>query len=215
MKFVLLAMSDYANEHDCNELYASITTIANKTSLDIKTVQKHILTLENQGYIQDTGRRKGRTNSIKIWSMDLNKIISTPKNGAPPKLPISTPKNGGTKHPQKRVIDPLVINLKKRLEEKTPDELLNPTEIMFLKPDPVDVELWDSFMKLRVRKKASQTKRGLTGITNRLIECVENSISMNDMISLCLQESWKGVNYKWYLNHSNDNPQNNQYAGYK
>lgn len=201
MRFVLLAISNYANED--SEAYPSHNRVADDTGLDIKTVLKHFLELEKQGYLTDTKERKGKTKSTKVFHVSISKIISTPKNGAPPLFPVSTPKNGLSKHPQKRVTEPLVKNLKEPLEEKDSDEKLTSKETLSLKPSEVDSELWESFMNLRVKQKAQQTKRALHGIVNKLIECNRYSISMNDMIDLCLQKGWKGVNYSWYENENN------------
>ena len=110
MRFVLIAICNFANED--NEAYPSQGRISSDTGLDLKTVGKHILALERQGYLVDTKQRKGRTMSTKVWHVSLGRIISTPKNGVPPLLEVSIPKNGGTKLPQKRVIEPLVKNLK-------------------------------------------------------------------------------------------------------
>ena len=107
MRFVLLAMSDYANE--AKEAYPSIRTIMNKTMMDRKTVQKQILELEKQGYIADTGRRVGATNSIKVWAISKDRIASSPKNGATPFLPLSTPKNGSGKLSQNWDTEPSVL----------------------------------------------------------------------------------------------------------
>ena len=204
LKFVLLAMSDYANEQYGNESFAAISTLASKTGLDRKTVQKHLIELERRGLISDTGNRKGATNSIKIWTINSTEILSDPKNGATPIIPISKPKNGTTKRSQKRVTEPLSsLTIKERLNEKSVDDKLNAKETELLKPDPVDSDLWKSFMELRTKKKAQQTKRAMNGLINKLIECNKNSISMNAMIDLCLQKGWIGVNYLWYQNEHN------------
>lgn len=215
MKFVLLAMSDYANEHDNNECFPSRQTIVDKTGLNLKTVQKYLLDLEELGYITDTGKRKGRTQLIKIWSINLGEIVNRPKNGTVPLLDGNRPKNGSAKQTQKRVTEPLVINLKERIDNKDVDESLNPTECMFLKPDEVDSELWSSFMKLRVKKKAVQSKRALHALVNKLVECTVHSIPMDEMIALCLESGWKGVNYEWYENKAGKPAQVNQFAGYR
>ena len=107
LKFILVAMADYANEE--GEAYPSIQTLNNKTSLNRKTIIAGLMQLESLGYLKNTGKKVGRTNSITVWqitgpveqSQKGDSLVSSPKNGTS-----SSPKKGTPKQSQKRHIEP-------------------------------------------------------------------------------------------------------------
>lgn len=125
-KFVLTALADYANEDNC--AYPSQETLSSRTLLDPKTVTIALERLGRLGFIQDTGERKGRTGRVKVFQLNVLihpklDVFNPPENGEiepltnPPETgeiksssnPTSNPpKNGGTKSPQKRWIEPPV-----------------------------------------------------------------------------------------------------------
>ena len=110
LKFILVAMADYANEE--GEAYPSIQTLNSKTSLNRKTIIAGLMQLESLGYLKNTGKKVGRTNSITVWqitgpveqSQKGDSLVSSPKNGTS-----SSPKKGTPKQSQKRDIEPSVI----------------------------------------------------------------------------------------------------------
>ena len=64
-KFVLLALADSAG-HD-GTVWIKIETLCSKTSLNRKTVIAAIKDLVNDGYLRDSGERRGGTRSIKVY----------------------------------------------------------------------------------------------------------------------------------------------------
>ena len=107
LKFILVALSDYANEE--GEAYPSIQTLNSKTSLNRKTIIAGLMQLETLGYLKNTGKKVGRTNSISVWqitqpgeqSQKGDSLVSSPNSGTP-----SSPKNGTAKQSQKRDTEP-------------------------------------------------------------------------------------------------------------
>lgn len=66
-KLVLLSMADRAGEdHVC---YPSIARLVEDTEMDRKTVLKIIDELIEDGLIEDTGERKGRTKQVKVYRL--------------------------------------------------------------------------------------------------------------------------------------------------
>lgn len=114
-KFILVALSDYANE--IGEAYPTVQTINAKTSLNRKTIISGLAELVDLGFIQDTGKRVGRTKSIPVWqiltpskqSQKRNQSKSGTATEAVPILPPSNPENGTAKQSQKRDIEPSVL----------------------------------------------------------------------------------------------------------
>ncbi|TQV82834.1 hypothetical protein [Aliikangiella coralliicola] len=91
------------------------------------------------------------------------------------------------------------------LKSLPPEKLLSEKELVFFKPDCVDLGIWKEFISLRKRKKAEKTVRATRSLIKNLDECVQNGVSRTDMILMCLDKGWKGVNYQWYLNLNSNN----------
>jgi len=66
-KNVLFVFADHANAE--NEVWLKIETICNETGHCRDTVIKSVDELGHKGHIQDTGKRKGKTQSIKVYRL--------------------------------------------------------------------------------------------------------------------------------------------------
>ena len=66
-KFVLICMCDCANGDGI--FWPSLSLLQEKTCLDRKTIISAIDSLEKDGYIIDTGKRRGGTSQIKVYSL--------------------------------------------------------------------------------------------------------------------------------------------------
>lgn len=103
-KFVLVAMSDFANEEW--ECYPSTETVCRKTNLDRKTVLSAVADLIDSGFLEDSGERKGRTKSVKVYH-----ILKQSRNrDSSQNTVLSSPETGLGKLSQKRDIEPSGIN---------------------------------------------------------------------------------------------------------
>jgi len=92
-KFVLVALANCADGRSF-ECYPSIAYLCDATSQNRKTVIDNIRRLVDDGYIIDTGERRGRTASIKQYRLNV---------GAVPKpVRLKHPENGTAKESQKR-----------------------------------------------------------------------------------------------------------------
>ncbi|WP_339827071.1 helix-turn-helix domain-containing protein [uncultured Arenimonas sp.] len=71
-KFVLVALADCA---DITGLcWPSVDHLCDITSQDRKTVLGALKRLRTEGWIEDTGKRRGRTHQIVVWRLDLDKL---------------------------------------------------------------------------------------------------------------------------------------------
>lgn len=75
MKFLLVAMANYADENGI--CYPSVRRLTEDTEQDRKTILKHIAKLESIHLLEDTNRRCGQTHSVPIYRL----LISSPKSG--------------------------------------------------------------------------------------------------------------------------------------
>jgi DNA-binding transcriptional MocR family regulator len=69
-KAVLYCLANYANE--AGEAYPSVDRIVSETELNRKTVLDAVRELAEQGILEDTGRRVGQTNGIRVWRLKLD-----------------------------------------------------------------------------------------------------------------------------------------------
>ncbi|WAW09753.1 helix-turn-helix domain-containing protein [Oxalobacter vibrioformis] len=110
-KALLLVMANLADDQGI--CYPSQRYLSEVLEQNIKTVQKNIKFLQENGFLVDTGKRVGGTKSVIVYQLSMSKAppktdeLNTPKVGVPPKteyalnypeappiLPRSTPKNG-------------------------------------------------------------------------------------------------------------------------
>lgn len=73
LKFLLVSLCD--NADDCGRAFPSIACLVEKTAQDRKTVIKGLERLEAAGFIEDTGKRVGRTQQIKVYRVNINKPV--------------------------------------------------------------------------------------------------------------------------------------------
>jgi DNA-binding transcriptional MocR family regulator len=107
-KAVLMALANYAGES--GEAYPSVETICRDTELNRKTVMLALENLKNLDLIEDTGRRVGATNAIRVWAllMDLEAVPfleQSRKRNSPDFVIEAVPKTGRKQY-QKRYTEP-------------------------------------------------------------------------------------------------------------
>lgn len=68
-KFVLVALANFMQEDAT--AWCATSTISEITSLERKTILRAFKNLQEQGYIEDTGKRKGYTKSIKVFRIAM------------------------------------------------------------------------------------------------------------------------------------------------
>ena len=78
-RLVLLSLADRAGEN--NTCFPSNARLAQDTVLNIKTVQKVIGQLMELGLVEDTGKRTGATNQVRVLQLVGVNQRKKPKNG--------------------------------------------------------------------------------------------------------------------------------------
>ena len=69
-KFLLVAMADCVNEKDQETVcWPSMAHLSSVTSLDRKTVLSGIKFLEQEGFIEDTGNKRGQTKQVVVYRL--------------------------------------------------------------------------------------------------------------------------------------------------
>lgn len=70
-KLVLIVLANYADEH--GECYPSGARICEETCLNRKTVQAALRVLKANGFLTDTGERRGLTKQVIVYRLSLTK----------------------------------------------------------------------------------------------------------------------------------------------
>lgn len=99
-KLVLLALAECASREDA-ETYPSIAAIEEFSSLNRKTIITALDSLEADGFIEDTGGKKGKTGQVKVYRLTFKTV---------PKKEQSQKRNSSTfsvKQSQKRDTEPV------------------------------------------------------------------------------------------------------------
>ena len=96
LKLTLLSLADRA-DNDGHRCYPSIERIAKDTALNKKTVQSNILKLIDLGLVEDTGRRVGQSQRVRVLKIILKCILiwDDPENGT-----LDDPENGVIDDPE-------------------------------------------------------------------------------------------------------------------
>lgn len=81
-KAVLVALADRADDVT-GTCFPSVADIVERTELDRKTVLSCLKELEQRKFLQDTGKRCGKTNQVKIWRLDLALLKQTSVKSSP------------------------------------------------------------------------------------------------------------------------------------
>jgi hypothetical protein len=154
LKLILLSMADRAGEdHSC---YPSIQRLVNDTSLNRKTIISGIDTLCEMGFVFDTGERKGSTQRVKVYRLNLKqKEIENIEckqyqkrngsdNGMVPILPCNSPENGTLNSPengtQNQSLEPVIEPLNTLVSTSVETGVKIPIH----KPDYIR-EIWNQY----------------------------------------------------------------------
>jgi hypothetical protein len=86
------------------------------------------------------------------------------------------------------------------------DTKLTIKQLMAFKPEVVDAELWESFLKARKERKAIQTKRAISIVLSELKLCNEGGVSMEDALGVFLGNPWQGLEAEWVFNKLKKSP---------
>ncbi len=111
LKLVLLSLADRADEH--HRCFPSTTRLSEDTGLDLKTVKSALQKLSIAGVIADTGGRKGKTKSVKVWQLigvvgrhdnkhakeEIHQVRAR-KEANPKTVRLSRPENGRQANPK-------------------------------------------------------------------------------------------------------------------
>ncbi len=190
-KMVLLAMCDNASEQ--GSCYPSISSISERCSMSERGVQSQVNFLIKKGYLERQ-ERKGRSNLFYItnpctWQPNP-RTPCTPAPHAPPQLTTKTPAahdiTPAPHAPPPAPRAPITIT------QPSIEPLKNHQSagVCDLEIDGVEKNVWQEFVKMRVRIKAP-----LTAYAGQLIASELDKIGgdKNAVLNQSIMNGWKGV----------------------
>jgi len=196
-RLILLSLADRAGEH--HTCYPSLKRLAKDTVLNIKTVQKVISDLIEDGLVVDTGERKGFSKRVRVLQLvgvesreytqnrDDSKIGNIPKKGIK-----DVPKIGMNNDPkigmQNLTIEP--NNESNNISEKF-------SFAVELKNLGANEQLVSDWLQVRKTKKAGNTK---TALNNFMKQVEKSGLPLNTVLEICVVRSWQGFNVDWLKN---------------
>ena len=206
IKFVLITLCDYADAE--NRLWPSISDLVEKTCMDRKTIMAAIDTLEKNGYLIDTGERRGRTKQVKVYFVDTNSTgngtvkecqkRNSTENGTVPDFPskstvfpakeyqISPERVPKTVHGT--INEPLKEPSGNRQKAQAPFS----TDLLVRGGVPDDVAR--DFAELRKRLKAPISETAVKGLIR---EAQKAGMTLTEVLETVCANGWRGFKADW------------------
>jgi DNA-binding transcriptional ArsR family regulator len=199
-KFVLVAMANLAGaDMTCWPSYKHLTSA---TAQDIKTVQAGLRRLREDGYITDTGERKGSTGQVIVYRLNTPEFGGVRPLPKTPEIPTKTPENGGVSEASKTPVfpdktpvfpakDPQISHERppKTGDGTTKDTSRTPQEPKEEGADffggpfaDVDPKVLADFKKLRTKLKAPLTDTAVAGLVR---EARKAGMTLTAVMRLC------------------------------
>ena len=221
-KLILLAMADRADEeHQC---FPSMKRLVEDTSLDKKTVTTGIARLEADGFLIDTGARKGRTQQVRVLQLNLHMETigkgtqkrnpsengslpsdNQPENGSvnPPKEPENgsskQPVFGSPKQPENGSLNPPGESPKGIKKGESSASALDRSVL----PTDLDTDLMDQWINHRRAIKAPvKSQEILNRLSNDLERARAAGWPPNEALGEAMYAGWRGVKAEWLANRS-------------
>lgn len=228
-KFVLVVMANHAGtDMTC---WPSNRSLTEATGQDIKTVEAGLRRLREEGYISDTGERRGQTGQVIVYRLNTPEFGGVKPLAKTPEFPAKTPKNGGVVESGKTPVFPdntPVFPVKDpRISHETPpktgDGTIKEPSRNHQEPKDksddfadlligVEPQVLMDWKALRKQKKATVTRTALQGIAR---EAMKAGYSMNAALQTCCSRGWIGFNADWVAGKTSAQPRNgSRHAGF-
>lgn len=221
-KFILVVMADLAADEDM-KCFPSAKHLTDATCQDVKTVQAGLRRLREEGFITDTGERKGSTGQVIVYRLntpEFGGVVAPPKT---PEIPTKTTENGGVSDesktpvfPDKTPVFPIKDpQISHERPPKTGDGHLKDTSRTPITPKKKDADRVDllvdvpeqvvaDYLKVRKAKRAGElTETAVDGLKR---EATKAGLSLAEAVKACCEFSWQGFNAGWYAQRVGTNP---------
>lgn len=212
-KFILVAMGNLADDNMV--CWPSCKALAQMTSQDIKTVEAGLRRLRDDGFIADTGKRKGETGQVIVYQLNTTKNGGVKASPKTPEIPPNTPENGGVSDESKTPVFPdntpvFPVKDPQISRERPPktgdghhkDTTRTPKTQKKSAADRVDLlvgvdpQVIDDYLQVRKAKKAGVLTA--TAVSGMAREAQKAGLSLAQAVEFCAESGWQGFNAGWY-----------------
>jgi pyocin large subunit-like protein len=204
-KFVLVVMANCANaDLTC---WPSIQYLADGTAQDRKTVVENVKRLKSDGFIVDTGERRGQTGQVVVYKLNVS------KNGTLSPTQEQTQKRNGSETgtvPKTDGNSPVFPceqsrfsvetvpktgygTVKEPSREPSGEPKKEKPQAALVDVDPQVVSDWAA---MRKAKKAPITETAIAGVRR---EAAKAGISMQRALEISVERNWIGFKADWYV----------------
>lgn len=220
-KFVLVAMANLAGtDMTCWPSYRHLTSA---TAQDVKTVQIGLKRLREDGYITDTGDRKGSTGQVIVYRLNTPEYGGVRPMDKTTEFPEKESENGGVSieaktpvFPDKTPVFPVkdprfsLVTPPKTGDGTIKDTSRTPKDTKEEKREApsfladVDPQVVTDYMAVRKAKKAGPlTATAVTGLRR---EAEKAGLSCEQAVTACVEFGWQGFNAGWYAQRQGTKP---------
>lgn len=211
-KFVLVVMANHAGtDMTC---WPSNKSLTEATGQDIKTVEAGLRRLREEGYVTDTGERRGQTGQVIVYRLNTPEFGGVKPVAKTPEIPSKPPKNGGVVDSGKTPVfpdntpvfpikDPQIshetppktgdgtIKEPSRNHQEPKDKSSDLFGGLLAEVDPI---VMADFKTLRAKQKAPITETAINGIAR---EARKANLTLTEALRMCCERSWRGFEAKW------------------
>lgn len=232
-KYVLIAMANCVNEGGREWLsWPSYRHIAERTSLDAKTVEAGVSRLKELGYLLDTGRRAGGTGKVVVYKLNTPEngvVITDPEgeggslpqhandpelgpiksdgndpefSGNPPKFPVQRPQISGVTTP--KTGDVTSKGTSKRTKKES-------GESAQARPADVSEQVWKDWTALRTKKRAGVNA---TTIDGARAEAAKAGLDLERFLAIWVMRGSQGLQADWLKPNERGPVRTGKHAGF-
>jgi hypothetical protein len=212
-KFVLVVMANLAGDNmTCWPSYRHLT---DATAQDVKTVQAGLRRLREEGFISDTGERKGSTGQVIVYRLNTPAFGGVTPPAKTPEIPGNTPKNGALSPEPKTPVfpdkTPVFPGKDPQISHETPpktgdghhkDTSRTPKTPQKKSADRVDLltdvpdgVIADYLTVRKARRAGALTETAVDGLRR---EAGKAGLSLPEAVRACCEFGWQGFNAGWY-----------------
>lgn len=210
-KLVALCLADFASD-DGKNIFPAIATIAKKTCMTERNVQRVLKKMQSRGWLvcvhKSLGGKPSEYAISNTWingdevitNHDASVTVKTqPRNNVTVTLATSNPDASVTQSIKEPPLEPLYNH----------HITTNAHEAL---PVWLDVELWNDWLKVRVKLKAQNTPRAIAIILKKLNDWHKQGHNPNSLIETALVNGWKDCYLPRQANSTK--PQDDGYADF-
>jgi hypothetical protein len=209
-KIVLLALADCANDEGI--AYPSYQSLMKKTGMAKATLAKHIKILRDLKIIKTENHSEfGKGKKVNLYTISsIDELPYSSEGELKEKIKELRSKSASTKsstlEPAKvQNVDPKSSTLEHEpsLEPSVKEPSVKKTKAKkatFTLPDNIDPVRWQEWMKIRGRKRASNTDYAKSLLLKTLLEADKAGYNTSSVMDVAIKRSWSGLEVHWLEN---------------